>query len=598
MTDWGAIVVGSGLGGMTTAAYLTTNGIRTLVLEQDDTVGGYTQVFRRKRKFEFDVGVHYVGDCGPGGTVPTILRGVGLEDRVEFLELDPDGFTTVVLPDMELRVPRGFDNYRQRLIEAFPDEERGLRLCLGVLERVGRRLYRTAGTCDPMRLFTLGVRAPLTVGAALMPLARLFDLCGLSERARAVICGESGDYAAPPSKTAVGMHAGFMHHYIACGAYYPRGGGQVLAANLLDVIRSHGGAVRTQARVERIVVEAGRAVGVELASGETIRAPVVVSNADVKRTYLELVGREHLRKRTVRRVEGYRMALPLATVYLGLDIDLADRMPATQYWAHTSTDVEGRYRHAYEGTADPDPALYVTSATLKDPDNPRIAPPGCSSLELMAVVPPHHEFWRVGEGPASGEKYSRNPEYRGVKDQFADALIDRAAELIPGLKEHIVWREASTPITQQRYTLATGGACYGLEHATDQVGVMRPGPRTQIAGLCITGAGRPGPKTEIAGLYLTGACLPWGPGVIGAMLSGVAAASAVLGRALAREINAGRVFADPARLPVRDPSWDPLLACRRLAVKPRSRRQARAARAPDGDRASSPAGDLVESGRS
>ncbi|MDQ3933967.1 MAG: NAD(P)/FAD-dependent oxidoreductase [Actinomycetota bacterium] len=574
---WGAIVIGSGPGGLTTAAYLATNGVRTLVLEQYDTIGGCTQVFRRKRKFEFDVGVHYLGDCGPGGPIPTVLRGVGLEGRVEFNQLDPDCFTKIVFPDLEFRVPAGWDEYRRRLIETFPGEERGLRLCLGVLERVGRRVNAELARSNAWRLTTLPVRAPLIAAACVTPLARLFDLCRLSERARAVICAESGDYAAPPSVTPVAAHAWFLNHFVGGGAWYPKGGGQVLAANLLDVIQSHGGTVRTQARVERILVEDGRAVGVKLATGETLHAPVVVSNADVKRTYLDLVGRERLRKSTVRQTERYRMALPMATLYLGLDIDVSERMPAPQYWAHRDADIEGHYRNAYEGRFDPDLPIYLTSATVKDPGNPHAAPPGCSALEVLAVVPPHHEFWRVGGDPAGGEKYSRNPEYRAMKDELTELMIDRAAELMPGLKEHIVWCEASTPITQQRYTLSSGGACYGLEVATDQIGTVRPGPRISIAGIALTGAGRPGPKTEIPGLYLTGAAGPWHHGVFGTLMGGVGTASAILGRDLASEVRAGRVFADLSRLPERGPDWDPLLACRRLADKPRSHKRSRAA---------------------
>lgn len=555
MADWDAIVVGSGIGGMTAAAYLATNGVRTLVLEQYDTVGGYSQVFRRKRKFEFDVGVHYVGDCGPGGWVPTVLRGLGLEDRVEFRQLDPDGFTTIVFPGLEFRVPAGWDNYRERMLETFPNEERRLRFCLGVLERMGREVDREGA----WRVTRLPLRAPVGGTLGMMPLAWWFDVCGLSELARAVICGEWGDYAAPPSKTPLVAHAYFMYQYIKSGGWYPKGGGQVIPAHLLDVIRSHGGAVRTQARVERILVEGGRAVGVRLETGETLRAPVVVSNADVKRTYLELVGREHLRRRTVRRIERYRMAFPLTPVYLGLDVDVGEIMGATQYWAHKTTDIEGRYRHLAEGRMDPDFPLYITSTTLKDPDNPHVAPPGCSAVLLMAVMPSQHEFWRVGEGPAAGEKYGKKPEYRAVKEQFADALIERAAELIPGLEEHIVWREAGTPITNERYTLASDGACYGLEATIDQFGPLRPSA-----------------KSKIGGLYLTGADTLWGPGIANTMFGGVGTASTILGRDLRREIRAGRVFADRSRLPEHGPDWDPLLACRRLAHKPRSHKRARA----------------------
>jgi phytoene dehydrogenase-like protein len=551
---WGAIVVGSGIGGLTTAAYLSASGVPTLVLEQYSTIGGCAQVFRRKKKFEFDVGVHYIGDCEPDGNIPTILRGLGVEDRIEFRQLDPDGYTTIVLPDLEFRVPAGWDNYRRRLLETFPEERRGLRFCLWVLERIGRALDQG----DARKLSMFPLREPVLATFGMMPLKWLFDLCGLSERARAVICGEWGDYNVPYSKVPTSAHGGFLYYYVKSGGWYPKGGGQIIAATLLDVIQSHGGAVRTQARVERILIEDGRAVGVRLTTGEVIRAPNVVSNADVKRTYLDLVGPEHLRRLTVARAKRFHMAMPLATVYLGLDMDLRDRMPATQFWAHKSIDFDERYRRAREGITDPDFSLYVTSTTLKDPDNPYVAPQGQSAVLLMAMVPPDHDYWKVGSDPTNGDRYGRNPEYLAMKEEFTQRLIDRADELIPGLKDHIVWREASTPITHERYTLNSGGACYGLEITSDQFALLRPRA-----------------KTEIRGLYLTGADTVWALGVLNTMISGMGTASAILGRDLRDEVKAGRVIADPSRLPPHDPDRDLLFACRRLAEKPRSHRRQR-----------------------
>jgi all-trans-retinol 13,14-reductase len=113
---WDAIVIGSGLGGLTTAAYLQANGLRTLVLEQYDVVGGCSHVFRRKGDFEFDVGVHYLGDCGPSGLVPTVLRGLGLEGRIEFLPMDPEGFDTLFFPGLTFRVRRGWESYEHDLV--------------------------------------------------------------------------------------------------------------------------------------------------------------------------------------------------------------------------------------------------------------------------------------------------------------------------------------------------------------------------------------------------------------------------------------------------------------------------------------------------
>jgi len=544
--SWDVIVIGSGLGGLTSAAYLTAGGLRTLVLEKNQVAGGCSQVFRRAgNKYEFDVGVHYIGECHPEGAITMALHGLGLDTKIEFRELDPDGFTTLVFPGLTFRVPRGWDAYLERLIAAFPGEERRLRVCIGVFRRIAEERRRGRPGPGVLGKLAWARRAPVIATIGMLPVIRLFQACGLSQLARAVILGESGDYGAPPSRAPIALHAGLLNLFLDGGAYYPRGGGQVMAAHLIDVIQTHGGQVRTKARVERIVVDGGRAVGVRLSGGETIKAATVISNADIKRTYLELVGRAHLSARTVRRVEKYRMALPFFSVYLGLDIDLAGQLPNTTYWCHPHADIESSYRSAYTGELPAELPIFLTSAATKDPGNPRSAPPGHSTVEVMTLVSPDYSFWRITGGPAAGQEYSRSPDYLEIKERITEALIDRASTVIPGLREHIVWREASTPVTQERFTLSTGGACYGLELATDQIGLRRPGART-----------------EIAGLYLTGASTVWGPGINGAVTGGIGTAGAVLGRDLAAEVKAGRVFADPARLTDTGQDWDPLAASR------------------------------------
>ncbi len=108
--SWDAIVIGSGLGGLACAAYLCAAGKRTLVLEAHYVAGGNTQTFRRPghgRQYEFDVGVHYIGECGPEGSITRILRGAGLADRIAFRPLEADGYSTLIFPDFRFRVPVG-----------------------------------------------------------------------------------------------------------------------------------------------------------------------------------------------------------------------------------------------------------------------------------------------------------------------------------------------------------------------------------------------------------------------------------------------------------------------------------------------------------
>jgi all-trans-retinol 13,14-reductase len=552
--SWDAIVIGSGLGGLTAGAYLQTNGLRTIVLEQYDVAGGSSHVFRRKRTWEFDVGLHYIGDCQPGGGIPGILGGVGLADKIDFLPMDRDGFDTLVFPDLTFKVPAGWDRYLDRLIDTFPDEERGLERCVETLRSIARQLISNSPPRSIIDAIKFAFKAPAVLRWQGSTLADLFDACELGGRARAVIAGESGDYAAPPSRVSVLLHAVLIDHYMRSGGWYPKGGGQMLAGMLVETIKAHGGEVRTRARVERILVEEGRAQGVELAGGEQIEAPVVVSDADLKRTMLELVGPEHLSARTVERVKGYRMALALFSVYLGLDIDLRERMPNTNFWVHPNYDPEETYGPLYEGRLPDELAFYITSASVKDPETEAIAPPGCSSLEIITMVPGGHEFWQVEEGPAAGERYSRNPDYLRVKEEVTERLIDGAEHVLGPIREHIQWREASTPITQERYTLVSGGTPYGLEHSPDQWGVRRPRPRTEIDGLLLAGG-----NTVFA------------HGIAGVMAGGVGTASSVLKRDLLGELRAGRVFGDPNKITAGGPGWDPFLASRRLSRKPRSR---------------------------
>lgn len=543
---WDAIVIGSGLGGLACAAYLCGAGRRTLVLERHRVAGGNSQVFRRRvdhRHYEFDVGVHYIGECGPEGLITRILHGAGLAERVVFRPLDPDGYSHLMFPGLRFRVPAGWDRYRERLLATFREEAEPLGRVVDLLRRVadqGRRVQTRE-----LPLGELGARAPDFLAWGLRPVTELFAAHGLSEAASAVLLGEQGDYAVRPSRTPVALAAGLTDHYMR-GAFYPEGGGQVLAGRLVEMIRAHGGEVRTRSPVGRVRLAQGRVAGVDLArDGRPIDAPVVVSNADLKRTVLELVGPEHFAPATVERVREFRMSLPLFTVYLGLDVDLRERgIPNANFWIWPTTDLEGLYAGLEAGRLPDPPVAYVACASLKDPTSPHIAPPGHTSLQIMTLVPHDYALWHVERGPAEGGRYHRDPEYRRRKGALADRLLAVAEQAIPDLAPHVDWEETATPVTQERFTHSTGGTSYGIEFACDQMGPMRMGP-----------------ETEIPGLFLCGASTPSGHGIGGVLRSGVIAAGAVLETDLLGLVLSGEVLGDPARLPPLRADWDAWREC-------------------------------------
>ncbi|HSZ41109.1 MAG TPA: NAD(P)/FAD-dependent oxidoreductase [Trebonia sp.] len=542
--DWDAIVVGSGMGGLVCAAYLAVAGHRVLVLEQHDVAGGNSHTFRRRRAYQFDVGVHYLGDCGPDGVLPAILGGLGLRDRVRFLEMDRDGFDRIMLPGLTIDVPAGWARYRDRLIAALPRDAAGITTFTGICEDIaaaGRRGLLSPG----IGLQAIAGRAENHRWAK-CSLAELLDHCELSTVARTVLAAQSGNYGAAPEDVCVATHAGVMDHYLR-GAYYPVGGGQVLAASLVEVIEAYGGEVRTRCVCRRIMVDHGRAAGVEIADDIKLRAPIVISNADYRRTILELCGPDSgISPVLVARARAATMRLPLVVLYLALDIELPDTPNANIWWLDTE-DIEQRYAELRDGASGTLPLIFISNASVKEQGQGPASPAGHTNLQVMTMCPPGYEFWELSGGPADGVRYRRDPRYVAAKQRLTNAMLTAAESAIGPFREHIVHCEIATPLTNERYTFARGGTAYGLN---------RWGPRGSRPDM------RPDIGTSVPGLYVVGQSTRFGSGILGTAISGIMCASRILGRPLLPEVHAGAVLANVSRLPDRAPGWDPLAVSR------------------------------------
>lgn len=442
-----------------------------------------------------------------------LLRAAGV-NGVTFREMDPDGFDTFLFPDFTFRVPKGFEAFRTRLVEHFPREAKGIARYVDALQAV--RSFQALGNGGFLKVVRTMWQARTVLRYANSTVASFLDSCTRDSRLRAVLTAHSGDYAEPPSRASFMVHAGVTAGYLA-GAYYPEGGGQTLSNHLADAIERQGGKILLRAPVTKILVEQGQVTGVEFdshhLSRSTVRAPVVISNADLKRTFLDLIGAEFVKPKTVRRIQGYEMAPALGVVYLGIRRDLrAEGLPNTNFWIHPSYDLEPLYAEAREGRFPPRPSCFLFSSSLKDPGNRRAAPEGHSNLELVTVVPSQPEAWGTTAREMADGTYEKNPTYLQTKQEVADRLLAAAERVLPGPRRDVDCCEVSSPMTHTRFTGSTGGTSYGLALIPKQFLFHRPGP-----------------ATEIGGLYICGASAMAGHGIPGAMWSGVLAASRIVG---------------------------------------------------------------------
>jgi phytoene dehydrogenase-like protein len=275
------------------------------------------------------------------------------------------------------------------------------------------------------------------------------------------------------------------------GLSQPRGGVGGLCDALARAARAAGAQIRAAAPVSKILVESDRAAGVELESGERIAAGTVISSADPKTTFLQLLGSRYLDTGFVRRVKHLRTSGLAAKLHLALErlpqfsgvseVSLRGRLivaPSLQY-------LERAFNHAKYGEYSLAPAMEITIPSLNDP---ALAPPGQHVLSAVVQYAPY--FLKGG--------------WLKERDRFLQTCLDTLDRYAPGLSKSILGAELLTPVDIENEFRISGGHWHHGELAFDQFFMVRPVP----------GAAQHG--TPLAGLFLCGAGCHPGGGVMGA----------------------------------------------------------------------------------
>ena len=501
-----ALVIGSGIGGLTTAALLSELGWRIAVLEQHYTAGGATHSYERNG-YEWDVGVHYVGDMGAQTSTRRLMDFL-TQGGVRWAPMDAH-YDRFFIGDRVYDAVAGREAYRENLLAHFPREAAAIDRYLELLGEVARG----------MRTFTLDRTLPPWAAALAGPILRrrlpssfqrttwevLSELTDDAELI-AVLTGQWGDLGLPPKRSSFVVQALISKHYLH-GGFDPTGGAWRIAESILPRIRASGGEVFTYARVAEILMRDGRARGVRMADGHELESPRVISDAGAINTFSRLL------PAAVANAHGYSRLLSTVQpsighlgVYVGLKGTAQELgLPKTNYWIYPGNDYDGDLDRFLANPQGPFPVVYLSFPSAKDPDFER-RHPGRSTIEIVAPAP--YEIFARWADTGWGK---RGADYEALKQSFGERLLEHLYDKLPQLRGRVDYWEVSTPLSMQHFCGYGRGELYGLDHDPQRLrqGWLRP-------------------RTRVPGLWLTGQDV-MSCGVAGAMMGGMAAATAIAG---------------------------------------------------------------------
>jgi all-trans-retinol 13,14-reductase len=334
----------------------------------------------------------------------------------------------------------------------------------------------------------------------------VMDKLFTDDKLKAILTAQYGDYGLSPAHSSFAMHAVVARHYME-GGYYPEGGSAALFRKIAPVIRKAGGEIVVRAEVRHILVERGRAAGVEMADGKEIRANMVISTIGVQPTYERLLHYPvQQRYKLADKIKDLKYTTSYCCLYLGLEHTAEELdLPRANSWIFPPVyDHEKNQADFASGNTENFPVVYISFPAAKDPSFAK-RHPGKSTIEIITLAD-YSAFSQWADTPWM----HRPPEYNELKEKISAQLLECLYHYLPQLKGKIAYHELSTPLSAAHFLGRKYGETYGLDFTPE---------RFENSALRTF--------TPVKGLYLAGQDIVTA-GVGGGLMSAVLCASSIL----------------------------------------------------------------------
>jgi all-trans-retinol 13,14-reductase len=514
-SEYDAIVIGSGMGGLTTGALLAKEGKKVLILERHYTAGGFTHIFKRPG-YEWDVGIHYVGEMGKKTSFSRRMSDYITNDKLQWADMG-EVYDRIVVGEEIFDFPKRVGNLKERLKAYFPDDSKAIDKYFELVfaaVKSNRGYFMAKALPKPISALIGGWLNRKMLKYSRRTTLEVLEGITSNPKLIKVLTAQYGDYGLPPAQSSFAMHALLVKHYFN-GGYFPIGGSSQIVKTIDQVIEGSGGTIITNAEVEEVIITDGRASGVRMADGTELTGKKIISNAGVYNTAKKLLPSDlPLTKRLLGLVHEVAPSSAHICLYVGLDGTPEElKLPKANYWIYPENGSHDENIEDFSNDINKElPLVYISFPSSKDPDW-QTRYPDKSTIDILTVMPyDKFEQWE-------GTDWKKRPEeYETLKENLALRLLDKLYELEPQTKGKVAYYELSSPLTTKKFVNYERGEIYGLEHS----------PRRFDSKLLK-------PATSLKNFYLTGQDISTA-GIVGAMASGLLTASVISGKNLMKKV--------------------------------------------------------------
>lgn len=472
------IVIGSGLGGLSSAAELALSGKKALVIEQHFRVGGSATSFNRKG-YIFEAGLHMTAMVSSKNGNNSFYSSLGLLDKLTFVPA-PE-FYHVIGKGYEYTFKNSIEENIHDLSEMFPEDKKAIKQFFDTIFKIHDQTMKINDR-KPLGFFLSLLASPVlypkVLNSMFSTIGKYLDKHFKNEDLKTILLGNIGYYGDDPQKISLLFYAIAQTGYYRYGGAYIQGGSHQLPDSMADIITQNGGKILTMQEVTKIIMKDGKAVGVKYrsklkdAKESVAYADTIIANTAVPNVRKNLLSKKE--SKVLEKFDKFTIGPSIMTLYVALKKPLKEL--GNKYYSiaiYNSENFELKnFAKLNHGDYKNRPAILCDYSQLDS----KLSPDGKGYL-VLSLMDYLKDWENLDES-----------DYKFKKKQVMDSLVDRICEIFPKMRDQIEYVELATARTMKHYLMTPNGTAYGYNNTPKQSLIFRPRAKSGIPNLYFASA--------------------------------------------------------------------------------------------------------------